>query len=118
MKRLSFFGLSALIAVAVLLVAGFSGCESPRTASYGVPDVGYVQFVSSTKYKNAKAVFDDDVTVTIKVNKAEERTIENDSNYAVTTGRHSVQVFDSRGSLVLSKDIFVSAQEIRVIYLP
>ncbi|MBR1911606.1 MAG: hypothetical protein IJ828_04545 [Treponema sp.] len=117
MKKHGLLGCIALIAL-VVAAAFFSSCESPRSASYGLPDVGYVQFVSSTKYKNVTAVFDDDVRITAKVNSAEDRTIENDSNYAVTTGRHSVQVFDSKGTLLVSKDIFVSAQEIKVIYLP
>ena len=118
MKKLHFFNFFALIAIAVFVALCFSGCETPRTASYGLPDIGYVQFVSSTKYKNVRAVFDDEVTVTAKVNSVEDRTVESDSNYAVTTGRHSVQVFDSKGNLLVSKDIFVSAQEIRMIYLP
>ncbi|MCR5762844.1 MAG: hypothetical protein K6G00_05615 [Treponema sp.] len=118
MTKNKFLGFSVIAVLAILAAVIFSGCESPRSASYGVPDVGYVQFVSSTNYRTVTAVFDDDVTIKAKVNSAEDRTIESDSNYAVTTGRHSVQVFNSKGTLLVSKDIFLSAQEIRIIYLP
>ena len=115
-KTLSFFAIAALLTAALLCL---SGCESPKSTSYGLPDVGYVQFVSSTKnHKNVTAIFDNDVTIKAKVNSTEDRTIENDSNYAVTTGRHSLQVLDSKGNTILTKDIFVSAQEIRIVYLP
>ncbi len=118
MKKLNFFELFAIAVLAVLAAAFFSGCESPRSVSHGMPDVGYVQFVSSSNYKNVTAVFDEDVTIKAKVISSEDRTIESDHNYAVTTGRHSVQVFDSKGNILVSRDIFVAAQEIRIIYLP
>lgn len=115
MRKLSFFALAAL---AILGLFCFASCESPKTVAHGIPDVAYVQFVSSTRYKSVTVIFDGNAQITAKVNSAEDRTIDNDYNYAVTTGRHSMEVFDSNGKSILYKDIFVSAQEVRIIYLP
>ncbi len=95
-----------------------SGCESAKTVSYGKADVGYVQFVSATKYSSVKVVFDDSVTITARVNSSKDRIVENDSTYSVTPGAHAIEVFDKKGDSILKKKIFVSAQEIRTVELP
>ena len=114
MKKYAFL---SIIVVLCALSFALSGCQSARSISYGRANEGYVQFVGS-KYSSVTVIFDDDVKITAKVNKAGEKVNKNDNTYSVTPGAHKVEVFDSKGNTILAKQIYVSAQEIRTVSLP
>ncbi|HBG64934.1 MAG TPA: hypothetical protein DDW78_00465 [Treponema sp.] len=107
-----------LVLAAAMAVLALAGCQSARSAAYGRENVGYVQFVSSTKHGSVKVVLDGSTEFSAKVNSSAKRTIENGSTYAVQPGSHELEVYGSGGKLLLSRTVFISAQEIRTVSLP
>ena len=111
---------TALIAGLLLTAAlfCFAGCQSARSAAYGRENIGYVQFVSSSQHGSVRVVLDGSTEFSAKVNPPDKRTIDNGSTYAVLPGSHDMDVYGSGGKLLLSRTLFISAQEIRTVSLP
>lgn len=105
-----------LTAAAVLFAAVTTGCESTRTVSHGISDVGYITFTGED-FDAVRVVIDDKIEFYAAVNSPDTRKIDNENNYAVKPGTHSVQVY-SGDRLVFSKEVFISSQDIREIALP
>lgn len=110
MKKFFIFMLAAALFFPV-------GCRSAKSIVSDREDTAYIQFVSAAKYDSVSVVIDGTVTIIAGVNDINQRKTKNDRTYAVTPGKHILEV-SLNGQKILTKEIFVSAQEIRYVELP
>ena len=104
-----------IIAITGLFV--LSGCTGVKTLSTGLENEAYLEFVGNPgNYSGGITVtIDDKTTFTANVNK-DRANRPKGKVYAISTGNHTVSV-SYQGTVIYSKQIFVSAQETKRISL-
>lgn len=108
-KALSIFTLGILL---------FTACTGVRTASRGLENESFLEFVGNPdNYSGGVEVtIDDKTTFIAEVNNNNTGNVKG-KVYAISTGKHIVTV-TYKNNLLVKKQIFVSAQETKKIVLP
>lgn len=107
------------IILAAVSLAALTGCESAKSASYGVSNDGYIQFCGNT------STYTDQITVTLDdttnfkatVNSTDEIKIRHSNTYQLSSGPHTIAV-SYNGKEILTKKIFISGQSVNIVELP
>lgn len=96
-----------------------SACGSlPTAIETGKEDVGYLVFVTQSKYSGA--------TLNVKVDNTEfaanpvkaKKSTYKGTGYSVQPGKRHITVTDSKGNVIYQKYLFISTQESKQIQLP
>lgn len=100
-----------LLLVPIMLV----GC-GVTSQSTGLTDQGYLEFVSSSRHGAVTVKLDGKRTFEAKVKKTAKQSVRG-NKYAISTGKHTVQVFNKTGDLLFSRVVLIATQETKTILI-
>ncbi len=105
----------SILAIGLILL---TGCTGVKTVSKGLENESFVEFIGNpTNYSGGVDVsIDDKINFTATVGHNHASGIKG-KIYAIPTGRHIISI-SYKKTLIVQKQIFVSAQETKQIVLP
>ena len=101
--------------ILLLVPMMFMGC-GVTSQSTGLTDQGYLEFVCSTKHNPVTVKLDNKVTFEAKVKRIRKQSVKGEK-YAISTGKHTIEVFDETGKLLYSRVVFIATQNTRTILI-
>lgn len=105
-----------LYTILLLVPIMFVGCGVTAQSS-GLTDQGYLEFVCSTKHSPVTVKLDNKTTFEAKVKKVPKQSVRGDK-YAISTGKHTVKVFNETGELLYNRVVLIATQETKTILIP
>lgn len=107
-----------IIAILAFCLFMATGCTGLKTTTHGLENQSFLEFVGNPRLysKGVDVVVDKTKSFNAEVHKAgKKRPVGN--TYAIPTGKHTITVMHD-DKIIYSRQIFVSAQETKIVVLP
>lgn len=102
-----------------LIGISFTGCYSTKSVTSTKSNTGYIQLVGNKQVYTGTVIItiDDKASYEVDVNSDTDLAVKNPATYGIAPGAHFITV-EYDGTVVVSKKVFITAQQISVVELP
>ena len=104
--------------ISVLILLILTSCGGTKTASRGLTNESYLEFIGKPSYysEGVQVVVDENIPFVAKVYNDRVGRLRGEV-YAISTGSHNLKVY-FENKLIYNKQIFITTQESKKIILP